>query len=157
MNHSVARPDGLKADVSIAYEMYECVTYGTWLGVVGRDRVVDVDQNARFLQVETYFSLDRLGAVHKNTYVASVFAWEGNKRAGRAASTVLDVDLAARDIELSTTEGRRDVQSNSLHANEVSRRRHEQIISDLRLSDSLARGEFRRQSESKTRHTFRLY
>ena len=56
----------------------------------------------------------------EETYVASVSARESNSRARGAASTVDDVDLTARDVELGTAVGGGNVKSNGLHADEVS-------------------------------------
>lgn len=78
--------------------------YRAGLCVVRGDRVVNVDKNAGF--------------------VTSVDTWNGNEGSWRATSAVGDFDLAARDVELSTAECACNVQSNSFHANEVSRIAH---------------------------------
>ena len=56
----------------------------------------------------------------EETYVAGVGTRESDSRARRAAATIDDVDLTARDVELSTAVGGGNVKSNGLHADEVS-------------------------------------
>jgi hypothetical protein len=84
--------------------------------VAGRNRVVNVDQNTR---------------------VASLVSTrESNRRAWVSTSTVLDLDLGARNVKLRTTGASSAVQSNVLDTEQVLARRQGlgQGESDLRLA-----------------------
>ena len=95
------------------------IAYRAGLSVVLRDGVVNIDEDTGLLQ-QSLVSFIFMSAWKKRTYVASVDARNRDKRSWVAAATVGDLDLATGDVELSTAVGLRDVQGNSLHADEVS-------------------------------------
>ena len=58
--------------------------------------------------------------VNGGTYVASVDTRDGDERAGRAATTVGNLNLSTGEVELSTAVRLGDVQRNGFHADKVS-------------------------------------
>lgn len=63
----------------------------------------------------------RVVNIDKNTrLVTSVDSRNGDEGSGRTTASVSDLNLSTRDVELSTTEGARDMHRNVFNADEVS-------------------------------------
>ena len=75
-------------------------TYGTRLGVVLGDGVVDVDEDTGFLL--RFSSVSAQTNLERSTDISSVDTRDSDERARRTASSTSDLDLAAREVELGT-------------------------------------------------------
>ena len=66
----------------------------------------------------------------RNTYVASVNTWNGNKRTWSAAASTGDLHLSAGEVELRAAVALSDVKGDSFHADEVSEQCNKKSIQE---------------------------
>jgi hypothetical protein len=92
------------------------------LCVIGWNRVVDVDEDARFL-THTFSFPPFTKACGAITYLPGIHARDRYQWPRSPAASTSDLNLPARDIELRSAKGLRDMQRNGLHADEVLSRR----------------------------------